>query len=308
MAPSSTKSPAPARDYPGALVVPQQRATHDPATTEMSKIKRVITALCHETIFTPHESYFWFISDRLMYLFDGVPNSTSHESKKPSNSSSFLYNCISHHPTTKTSHPPKEFLHQNKIMSTFFFAVFLRLQVQPVEEYSNDDAILQFLRRNLGDGFATKKPMPKENMNSNKSSPTKNGGVFFRWWFSSHKIPIYQQKITNAKQTHPSEEILLEEFIQTKHSLPDSWKWRMGPCKTGKREAYRNEIPPTKNWRIYLPPPLGDVDWNLCKHLPPKWWWFWNRDLRIYHGDPWGISTKIHPKKTQKEIQDTVGR
>jgi len=37
MAPSSTKSPAPARDYPGALVVPQQRATHDPATMKCQR-------------------------------------------------------------------------------------------------------------------------------------------------------------------------------------------------------------------------------------------------------------------------------
>ena len=195
----------------------------------------------------------WVISDRLIYLFDGVPNSTSHESKTPSNSS-FFYQfyppTASHHPTTKTSHPPKDNFapkqnHANLfLLAVFFFCVFrfsLLRSTQTMMPFSSFYAETWEMDFSLDSMWV-------EKVNSNKSSPTKNGGVFFRWWFSSHKIPIYQQKITNTKQTHPSEEILWEGFIQTKHSLPDSWKWRMRPCKMGKREAYRNEIPPTKKF------------------------------------------------------------
>lgn len=211
---------------------------------EMSKIKRVITAWCHENIFTPHESYFWVISDKLTCLM--VSQILHHMNLK--NHLIHLLFCTTAYHTIQQQKPAtlqKNFCTKTKSCQPFFFAVFLRLQVQPVEEYSNDDAILQFLRRNLGDGFATKKPMPKENMNSNKSSPTQNGGDGFRWCFSSHKIPIYQQKITNTKQTHPS----WDSFggVHPNKTLPTRlMEVENEALQNG--EAYRNEIPPTKKF------------------------------------------------------------
>lgn len=241
-----------------------------------------------------------YLTDRLMYLFDGVPNSTSHESKKPSNSSSFLYNCISHHPTTKTSHPPKEFLHQNKIMSTFFFAVFLRLQVQPVAEYSNDDAILQFLRRNLGDGFATKKPMPKENMNSNKSSPTKNGGVFFRWWFSSHKIPIYQQK-NHQRKTNTSKWRDSFGGVHPNKTLPTRlMEVENGALQNGETGSIQKrnspnkkleDLPPPTSWRCWLKP-LQTSSSQMVVILKS---WFTNL--------PWGSLGDLYKNPPQKNTK-----
>ena len=112
-------------------------------------------------------------------------------------------NCIL--PSNNKNQPPskRKFAPTKSHVNLFLLPVFWpRLRVQPVEEYSNDDAILQFPRRNLGDAFATRLDV--------------NGKWELQEIFSKQMVVVvldgdfhpikYQsvKNITSTKQTHPS--------------------------------------------------------------------------------------------------------
>ena len=213
----------------------------------------------------------WVISDRLIYLFDGVPNSTSHESKTPSNSS-FFYQfyppTASHHPTTKTSHPPKDnFAPKQNHANLFLLAVFFFASL--------GSACWGVLKRWCHSPVSTQKPgrwiSPSTRCEWKKWTPTnllqQKMVVFF---LDGDFHPIKSQSI-NKKSPTQNKHIQVKRFFgrgsskqNTPYQTHGSGEW--GPAKWGNGKHTETKFPQPKNLEDRSP--IGSPPHTFCRCLP----------------------------------------